>query len=84
LSTIRPRVPVGANAGDASRHQPVITPHSQPASSPPPAPEVPRVSEAVEIDRVLDKISATGIASLTPDERRFLDAVASRRRNNPH
>jgi membrane associated rhomboid family serine protease len=35
---------------------------------------------AVEIDRVLDKISATGLESLTPAERRFLDEVAQRKR----
>jgi membrane associated rhomboid family serine protease len=34
----------------------------------------------VEIDRVLDKISATGIESLTPAERRFLDEVAQKKR----
>lgn len=39
--------------------------------------------EEAEIDRVLDKISARGIASLTPEERRFLDEV-SRRRQHPH
>lgn len=31
-----------------------------------------------EVDRVLDKISAGGLASLTPDERRFLDAMSRR------
>ena len=35
---------------------------------------------AVEIDRVLDKISATGLESLTPAERRFLDDVAQKKR----
>jgi membrane associated rhomboid family serine protease len=35
---------------------------------------------AREIDRVLDKISAQGIGSLTADERRFLDEVARRKR----
>lgn len=37
---------------------------------------------AVELDRVLDKISATGIDSLTPDERRFLDDQSRRKRND--
>ncbi len=32
-----------------------------------------------ELDRVLDKISATGIESLTPEERRFLDEVSKRK-----
>lgn len=34
---------------------------------------------AAEMDRVLDKISAKGIASLTPEERRFLDEVSKRK-----
>ncbi len=34
---------------------------------------------AAEVDRVLDKISAEGIESLTPDERRFLDEVSKRK-----
>jgi hypothetical protein len=32
------------------------------------------------MDRVLDKISAEGLASLTPDERRFLDDIAKQKR----
>ena len=39
---------------------------------------------AAEVDRVLDKISARGIASLTPDERRFLDEVARRKQRDLH
>lgn len=35
-----------------------------------------------EVDRVLDKISAEGIASLTPEERRLLDEVSRRQRTN--
>ena len=38
---------------------------------------------AAEVDRVLDKISEKGIASLTPAERRFLDEV-SRQKKGPH
>jgi membrane associated rhomboid family serine protease len=34
---------------------------------------------AAEVDRVLDKISATGIESLTPEERRFLNEVSKRK-----
>jgi len=34
-----------------------------------------------EVDRVLDKISANGIGSLTPDERRFLDDQSRRMRD---
>jgi len=35
---------------------------------------------AAEVDRVLDKISEKGIASLTPAERRFLDEVAKQKK----
>jgi membrane associated rhomboid family serine protease len=34
------------------------------------------------LDRVLDKISAFGLESLTPEERRFLDEVAERKRKS--
>ncbi len=37
-----------------------------------------------EVDRVLDKISAFGIQSLTADERRFLDEVSKRKRKDLH
>jgi len=39
---------------------------------------------AAEVDRVLDKISALGIQSLTPEERRFLDEVSRRKRKDLH
>ena len=35
-----------------------------------------------EVDRVLDKISAHGMSSLTAEERRLLDEVSKRRRTN--
>lgn len=35
-----------------------------------------------EVDRILDKISAHGMASLTPEERRLLDEVSRRHRAN--
>lgn len=35
-----------------------------------------------EVDRVLDKISASGLASLSPEERRLLDEVSRRYRQN--
>jgi membrane associated rhomboid family serine protease len=37
---------------------------------------------AAEVDRVLDKISEKGIASLTPAERRFLDDVAKQKKQD--
>ena len=39
---------------------------------------------AEEVDRVLDKISAFGIQSLTADERRFLDEASKRKRKDVH
>jgi len=41
---------------------------------------------SAEVDRVLDKISEQGIASLTPAERRFLDEVSRRKKQQdmPH
>jgi membrane associated rhomboid family serine protease len=38
---------------------------------------------AAEVDRVLDKISEKGIASLTPAERRFLDEVSRQKKGEP-
>lgn len=54
---------------------------SRPAAAPLPRRRRPEADPvAVEMDRVLDKISAQGIQSLTPEERRFLDEVAERKR----
>lgn len=56
-----------AHAGDAApRH------HRDRASDP----------RLDELDRVLDKISKTGMGSLTPDERRLLDDMSRRYRQN--
>ncbi len=53
-----------------------------------PLPRRPRPQAAdttgAELDRVLDKISAQGIASLTPAERRFLDDAAKRKQRGVH
>jgi hypothetical protein len=35
-----------------------------------------------EVDRILDKISAQGMSSLTPEEKETLDNVSRRRRSN--
>lgn len=45
-------------------------------------PEVREEYSSDEVDRVLDKISASGLQSLTPDERRFLDEVSKRKRKD--
>jgi membrane associated rhomboid family serine protease len=72
----------------ARRMEPVVMAQSAmrdgPGESPPPRPGPgPREvdPQAAEIDRVLDKISARGIASLTPEERRFLDEVSKKKRD---
>ena len=45
-------------------------------------PEVREEYSSDEVDRVLDKISAFGIQSLTAEERRFLDEVSKRKRKD--
>ena len=46
----------------------------------PPAPD-PVVMDKTEMDRLLDKIGATGIESLSSDERALLDKISRRRRD---
>jgi membrane associated rhomboid family serine protease len=65
----------------------VVRGGASPPPSPPPASRRPRDSRDDEearildvVDRLLDKIAAQGIDSLTPEERRFLDEVSRRRR----
>lgn len=62
--------------------QQTATRESEPHAVQPIRPAAPRLTTdpvAAELDRVLDKISATGIQSLTPDEKRFLDEVSKRK-----
>ncbi|MEZ4378565.1 MAG: rhomboid family intramembrane serine protease [Gemmatimonadales bacterium] len=86
LPPMRPRgIPVGVarrehredGGGSAQRER------SESMASAPAAPVVPDPAEleAAELDRVLDKINASGMNSLTHDERAFLDGVARRRRD---
>ncbi|HEV8122913.1 MAG TPA: rhomboid family intramembrane serine protease [Gemmatimonadales bacterium] len=65
-------VMVQSSTGEAE-HQ---LPHARPPVRPPENPL------AVELDRVLDKINAKGLTSLTPEERRFLDDFARNRQKN--
>jgi membrane associated rhomboid family serine protease len=65
----------------------VQTGAAEPEHSAPPAPLRQRRRPdadpvAAEVDRVLDKISEKGIASLTPAERRFLDEVAKQKKQD--
>ena len=64
-----------------SRPEPVDVAEDTPAP-PRPRRRVEKDAVAVEIDRVLDKISAEGIESLTDAERSFLNDVSSRRRQD--
>jgi membrane associated rhomboid family serine protease len=81
---MRPRVPVVAGRDeeveelsfDASTGSRGAAPRQAP---PPPDPAV---LEAAELDRLLDKIGATGMDSLTASERAFLDGVSRRRRGS--
>lgn len=69
----------GAAEAERSRRAPVA---AAPASLPSRGADVDPVAR--EMDRVLDKISAEGLASLTPDERRFLDDIAKQKRQQLH
>jgi membrane associated rhomboid family serine protease len=55
------------------------TEHLSAAEQPRPASRPPADPQTVELDRVLDKINEKGIASLTAEERRFLDEVARKK-----
>lgn len=80
---MRPRVTVPAGRREpAARRDATVTEVTQGAAKPTPRIPDPGELEAAEIDRVLDKISATGIASLTSEEKAFLDKVAKRRKDN--
>ncbi len=56
------------------------------AHGPPPAPRPRKRAQdpvTAELDRVLDKISAEGMNSLTVEERRFLSDIAQRKKDEP-
>ena len=75
----RPRVAeraVMVQSGSLKAEQ-VDTPVPRPRRQAQPEPD----AIATETDRLLDKISGQGIASLTPAERRFLDEVSKRKRH---
>jgi membrane associated rhomboid family serine protease len=81
LPPMRPqvvRVPAGHRDEPTPRAE-----HGREAPRATPAPRIPDPGEleAAEIDRVLDKISATGIASLTSEEKAFLARVSQRRKD---
>lgn len=81
LPAMRRRVPVPQR--DDSGVDGELRTRRAPAPTPAAATD-PAELEAAELDRVLDKISAAGIASLTEDEQRFLDGVSRRRKGELH
>jgi membrane associated rhomboid family serine protease len=84
LPPMRPQTPMpagrfvdpGEGAPATMRHRTITVAHSPPAPAPDPA-----QLEAEETDRILDKIGSQGMESLTQEERRFLNNVAARRRD---
>ncbi|HSB53426.1 MAG TPA: rhomboid family intramembrane serine protease [Gemmatimonadales bacterium] len=83
LSRRRPDRPPRQNAERVVMVQQTASRESEPRSTAPSRTMPLRPGNdpvAAEVDRVLDKISATGIESLTPDERRFLDEVSKRKK----
>lgn len=78
----RPRVPVGAGKQrEVSRSDGATATERQPELKPvaPPEPN-PAEVEAMEVDRLLDKISVLGLASLSTEEKAFLDGVSLRKK----
>jgi hypothetical protein len=81
---MRPRVPVVAGRDEEVEELGYdAVPAARPAAprQTPPPPD-PAVLEAAELDRLLDKIGADGMDSLTASERAFLDGVSRRRRGS--
>jgi rhomboid family protein len=77
----QPRVAVPARGESTARREAAAAAQIKPAPTTA-KPENDGSQEAAEIDRVLDKISALGFASLTAEERHFLETAAQRRRSN--
>lgn len=77
MPPMRPRVSVPVASGiDGNGQQPAAAPRPDPA---PAAADLARAEQA-ELDRLLDKIGATGLGSLTESERTFLDRVSKKRK----
>lgn len=76
------RRPVMATQLQVRREGQVAVAPPAPAERPLPPVVSPVEYERAEMDRVLDKISSSGLASLTPAERRFLQEMADRRQSD--
>ncbi len=83
LPAMRRRVPVAQPGGSDSENNGELRTRRAPAPTPAAIPD-PAELEAAELDRVLDKISVVGIASLTAEEQRFLDGASRRRKGGLH
>ncbi|MBW7934538.1 MAG: rhomboid family intramembrane serine protease [Gemmatimonadaceae bacterium] len=75
-----PREPVDAD--DAVARSKALLAQQNAAAQRQPAPTSAGESETVRLNRVLDKISATGLESLTAEERQLLDDASKRRRQD--
>ena len=79
-------VAVTTRAKKLFRPKLTVIPGAGPAAAPPKPPRRPRVAEEErildELDRVLDKISRSGMGSLTTEERALLDEASKRYRQN--
>ena len=77
------RAPRGRDADDAVARSKAVTSRRRAATRPSQA-DVPKTGEidAASLNRVLDKISAEGLASLTTEERQLLDDASKRRRQD--
>ena len=72
--TVERVVMVQSGSSEQERHTPVTPMRPRRAAESDPV--------TAEVDRVLDKISQRGISSLTPAERRFLDEVARKKKED--
>jgi hypothetical protein len=61
----KPKVKTGTSAADINRWQSIRREDMHPVNS-------------EELDRILDKIGSSGVSSLTPDEREFLERFSAR------
>jgi membrane associated rhomboid family serine protease len=76
------RQPREPDADDAVARSKAMTAQHDAARQRPPGATSPAETDAARLNRVLDKISATGLDSLTADERQLLDDASKQRRQD--
>jgi membrane associated rhomboid family serine protease len=76
------RQPREPDADDAVARSKAMTARQRAAAREPQTPAAAGESDASRLNRVLDKISATGLESLTAEERQLLDDASKRRRQD--